>query len=473
MGKKSKTSTQRDKTKHDMLDKKHQSWLSIKVTVSVVVGIFAVLFNAAIVKHMNHDGILSSRFSSRFPNAKFRALVEWLELNGGHIDENIAFRETLHGVRLFYNGLTTNEVETGLMFEIPESCLLSSKSKKSIFGATVKDPELLKAILKHEVVDQTLLALVIVAEKHNPDSFWRPYLDTLLPTENTQQPLLWEPEKLKEHLQSPLIIQETQGILNYIESKVPLLHWIDELYPDLLPDDSSILIRDFKWAYAIASAHVFNIPDRVNGEEYRALVPIGSLPDHSFDREVETIRITLKDVPVDEERAITGRLTRNNIVHGEELVTQYQSEFSPLRYLNYHGIVDEDYENRFEDDFLILRLSVRDLKVFGDGTVDLDRVMDVLGEEARELFLEDLTRKVREAIAALPTSLDEDKVLLHSPGTDVSTPRSALLIRIRFKQILHKLLKWLTEGSYITKRRNTLDSCRGGLYLLDMSNLLY
>jgi len=420
-----------------------------------------------------------------------RTMVKWVESNGGSLDERIAIRDGEHnrGMYLYAGSMTRTERANVRFMEIPESLFLSTKSlliPKSSFGNIVKDQDLINDLIKE--ADQTQLAVMVMAESNNPNSFWRPFLNTLKKSEilksgNIGSPVLWTDEQLQE-IQSPLLLESIQANIAYIKQKLPLVEAIAERYPNLFPDNSN-LAGDFTWFMCLVNSRSFALSDGPGSEKVvNAMVPLLDLPNHNFIEPniivdmYESHYEKEVDGEEDGEESKTSKTVFTSMVpaslkkipHGGELLVSYGVN-TQAYYLEKYGMVDDDYENRTMVDYVSLKLPGINFRVLDDGTFDFATAQfSIKHTTQHELTANELLQKVQETLERLPTTLDQDKELLNSPNDEgtVLVPRNALLVRIRFKQVLHNMMRFLEAGAPtppITKSLKT----KGALFELDFS----
>lgn len=416
------------------------------------------------------------------------AMAKWVESNGGTVDKRLTIREGEHNRGAYFYGGSMTRTERGLVkfLEIPESLFLSSKSMldpKSAFSKTVKDQDLIDPLIKEEK-DELLLAVMVMAESNKPDSFWRPYLNTLQKSKilkyEKESPFFWTGDELKE-FQSPFILQSIQRNKDYQKEKLPLVEAIAERYPNLFPDNSN-LARDLTWFLYLTNSRSFEFPDESGSDKIvTALVPFLDLPNHSFGDPNALIRDEYKDDDKNDDKendeesqsktlfATMVAVSPKKLPHGGELLISYGFA-SQMYFLEKYGFVDADYENNTKGDCIVLKLP-GDTKwiVASDGTFDFKNSQVSTKQATKhEMSTEELFQKVQETIESLPTTLDHDKELFNLPDDEItSIPRNALLIRIRFKQVLHRMLHFLEEGASEEIRNN--HGMKDVLFELDFS----
>lgn len=406
------------------------------------------------------------------------AMVQWIESHGGAVDPRMTIEEDDSGQRgvYFYGAaMTRTERERVKFVEIPETIMLSSKSMldpKSHFGRTVDgDDELVDALLEES--DKFRLAVTIMAESHYEDSFWRPFLNTL-PKSDSGTPLLWSEEQLKS-AQANVVATNVEKNNDFMKERLPKIEALAEKYPDLFPDNYNLL-KDLTWFSYLTSKHTFayaeNDAEDVSedgadkNKVFNAFTPFVDLPNHSFGKapiahltnykKDETEKEKAENENEDQETTETFyaalvTISPKKLVHGGELILSFQQyAASTMYYLQKHGTVDVDFENNTRGDYVNLKLPGSDWPVHDDGTFDFETAQFATKHAAEyEMTTEELRAKVQETVDALPTTLEQDRALLfdYDVSTESEVPVNALLIRIRFKQVLRNLIRFLEAGA--------------------------
>jgi len=382
------------------------------------------------------------------PTASNNAMFTWIESQkGGYVNKQLNIKGNLdnNGLRgVYWNGPATSEGIS--LFRIPQSCFLTSKSltdPRSVFGKSKAIPQSLLQQIQSEST-QFQLAIVLMAELGSvQDSYWKSYLE-LLPENDPNQPLFW---KEYSALQSPLLAQGIQGSLTYLESKKPLLdQLIDATRSKMFPPQ---IFKLFLWCFYLVSSRAFQFT--IDGTSMHAMVPLADLMNHGFAASngfVEVVNSNLNGVDM------ATAASSHSLSNGDELFVEYQKNAvtSTAEFLYRYGIVNPEYATETEGDYVILRYGTTSYTVFGDGSVG--------GGDLT--LLPTLSEKINTAIDALPTSLQEDQQALSSITT---TNKNALLIRIRYKQVLQKLQAWIEKGA--------TPSAAGAKSVVESSKALY
>ena len=367
-------------------------------------------------------------------------MIEWIRNNGGFVHANVTIRNADNNGRrgVFVDAdLQPDE----MILVVPEACFFSIKTLregKALFSKVMKeDPALVEA-----EIQPVQLAMALMAENRSKHSFWRPYID-LLPKSHPDQPLFWDETQLQE-LQSPIVLSQIQQSKRFLKNKLPLLRAMaSRLAPLRFPDNDEELLADFILAYYTVISRSFEVPGKrdsqgnPDSEDFvGGMVPYADLLNHEFGEPTakSSFNIAMPKRIIQYIFSAVKYLPANS-----ELVFKYHlASKATTRNLLRYGMVDSDLE-RAEADYILLRSTDRQWIVKYDGSI-----VGWINEDGDDLARE-LLPKVESAIQSLPTSLKEDESILSS--SDDAFMRSALLFRMRYKRILHKLLARLQSGA--------------------------
>ena len=356
------------------------------------------------------------------------ALIQWIEHHGGFIDSRITIRDGPFGRGAFIDDPIPDK--DSKLYMVSDHCFLSLRTIQrediSVFAPVSKDPAF-SELLENDTIQ---LALALLAERNTPESYWRPYLNTI-PDLYPDQPLFWE---YLDELQSPWVAQQIQISRNFLQSQMPHLEALSNRYPLLFPDNDKLWV-DFAWAYYTVTSRAYDV-GRPGEDRILGLVPFVDLLNHGFGDTATMKHSYTVEMPRDVV-LFTGT-PRVSLSSNVELLFKYNDMLETSRFLYMYGMLDSDYEKRVQGDFVILSTSSGVWPVNWQGRVD----PSIFANET--LPKQQLVQDVKTAIAELPTTLDDDKAALNACE---DYRRVALVLRIRFKQILHRLLGWLDDGT--------------------------
>jgi hypothetical protein len=163
---------QTPEVRKDPARRKTSSFTSNTSSRKIIIGSFLAAVTAITYKFaVSSPG--SSSMSSRFATPEVRDLVEWIKQHRGLIHEYIAVREGPFGRGVFLDGGSITADDSGSLYQVPEECyfFLPNLEKKSKHLAPLFSDELFQNI-DH---DSIKLGIALLAERNNPESFWKPY----------------------------------------------------------------------------------------------------------------------------------------------------------------------------------------------------------------------------------------------------------------------------------------------------------
>lgn len=394
---------------------------------------------------------------------KEEALMHWIRENEGFVHENIVIRNEKE-LRGIFVDADLQKDETFL--NVPEECFFSIKAirdGRTVFSKIVQSAA---GLLEGEI-EPVQLALALMGEMKFQNSFWRPYLDLLPPT-HPDQPLFWNDQQLQE-LQSPIVLSQIQQSTLFLKAKLPLLRTLASRYGHQLnfPQNDEQLLDEFIWSYYTVISRSFEVPgDRRDlhgkpdpNDYVTGLVPFADLLNHAFGPPTAQQKMTISSSSKKRSSTYYNNLiyissATTNLMNNTELVWKYHmaSEGATTKNLLRYGMVDSDLQ-RSATDYVVIHQQQRQKHWFVSSSGSILGWNEQQAQEERDdtLTTQELVPEVQAAIDALPTSLEEDRTLSSSVSSSSSstnvTLRSTLLFRIRYKQILHKLLAWLNAGT--------------------------
>ncbi|XP_065833522.1 actin-histidine N-methyltransferase-like [Oscarella lobularis] len=179
---------------------------------------------------------------------------DWLTANGAEV-QDVTFEE-IPGRGFGVKALKPLEKHE-LFFSIPYKLMMTSVCvKESSLGPLVKNDRLLQSL------PSAALSLYLLAERWNPDSFWRPYID-MLPKMYTI-PLFYSVDEVRMLEGSPVYLE----VLNQnrsIARQYAYLHQMIYSHPDaknVVLSQKPFNYVDFKWAVGSVLTRQNSIPIR-------------------------------------------------------------------------------------------------------------------------------------------------------------------------------------------------------------------
>ncbi len=236
-----------------------------------------------------------------------KLLFKWLKNQKAIIGP--VFLDTKYG----YRGLFCNKtiIKKSTLIEIPLSCMINNFTL----------PDEIPVILE----DQTRIALFILKESKNKQSYWYDYINTL-PKDLSHHPLFWGPKYFSQCVTGliPDMIQARMSILKdeYIRIKKLSL-------------DIDMNFIDFVWAKTIVVSRVFS--SVINGKKTASIVPLIDMCNHSinpttswnFDNSKNTFQLH----------------TTKPLLKNSEITDSYGLKCNSRFFVSYGFVLEENTEN--------------------------------------------------------------------------------------------------------------------------------
>jgi histone-lysine N-methyltransferase SETD3 len=124
-------------------------------------------------------------------------------------------------------------------------------------------------------IEVNLLAAFLLHEKKNPDSFWKPYIE-MLPTSYDTNPLFYSPEEMYWLEGSPFQAEVYDAKDKARENYAALCNVITEF--------QEYTFEEYQWAITSVDTRYFGVV--LDGEETAAFIPLADMPNHVTDFEV-------------------------------------------------------------------------------------------------------------------------------------------------------------------------------------------
>lgn len=200
-------------------------------------------------------------------NEKYNVLLSWLKQNGSYFP-NLEIKHYSNTFR----GIVSNKniSKDKCIMRIPNKCIITTliAKKSSICIELEKNLKPSDTFSTH-----TWIALYLINEKNNPNSYWKPYLD-ILPSHFMSFPHFYDKEtlcKLDNTIVSDMIMSRN----------LSLEEEYNKIY-NYLPSFSNILSLDvFKWARIMVITRVFHIYLGTDSST-QGLVPMADMLNHTM-----------------------------------------------------------------------------------------------------------------------------------------------------------------------------------------------
>ena len=197
----------------------------------------------------------------------YNSMIEWLQKNGSYFPhlEIKHYSNTFRGV-IAKKNITKNNC----IMRIPHKCIITTiHAKKSDICK-----ELEKNMTSTDVLsNHTWLALYLLVEKNNPNSYWKPYLD-ILPKHFMNFPHFYD-SSTYDILSNTIVLDMINSRNMSIEKEYNMLY-------EYLPSFRDNLTLDlYKWARIIVITRVFHI--YLGPKSFtQGLVPMADMLNHTM-----------------------------------------------------------------------------------------------------------------------------------------------------------------------------------------------
>jgi histone-lysine N-methyltransferase SETD3 len=244
-------------------------------------------------------------------------LIEWM-LENGAVMPNLYFE--YYAVDFRGVCIDTDFADDEIMVSIPPALLVTvEKAKASPIGQKISKSGC--RLRSHAYV-----ACMLLEEKLNPNSYWKPYLDVLpasyrcIPTEFTEEEL--------EYLRGSLTLEEIRERQENYSSE----------YADLckkVPEFAVHSERDYFWGRLVVLTRIFGVT--IESTDTSALVPMADMLNHkypaetywTFDQGLNAFTIT----------------SQKDFVAGEQVYDSYGRKCNTEFFMNYGFVPFEDNPN--------------------------------------------------------------------------------------------------------------------------------
>lgn len=280
----------------------------------------------------------------------FKILIEWLLENGSefphlkieHINEN-------------FRGIVSNKniKKNKVILKVPEKCIITyTKAKNSEVGK-----ELEKSGYEN-YSSHTVIALYILQEKLNPNSFWKPYLD-ILPPNYADFPQFYMKNEI-DHLENSFIVDMIKSRNLSLEKE------FRNLVKALCVFGKKITLRDYIWARIAVVSRVFQI-NLSKEKKDQGLVPMADMLNHSIEPGTKWSYVPDEDSFV----IVSDKLLFNN----KEVFDTYGPKCNSRYLVNYGFTLPDNHQNNQAVIFIKpsdLTKSELKLKLIGDNFTSID-----------------------------------------------------------------------------------------------------
>ncbi|KAK6183292.1 hypothetical protein SNE40_010798 [Patella caerulea] len=436
--------------------------------------------NSVVEKIRKLQSGLSSPVSDRSQN--FPGFMDWLSSNGVDTSTVDISKAGDSGF-----GLKAKQhiKEASLFLTIPRKLMLTVDSaKSSVLGDLISEDKILQAM------PNITLALHLLCEKHQPDSFFQPYIN-ILPT-SYSTPLYFTPEELQNLKGSPVLGDALSQYRNIARQYAYFYRLLQKQEPFItkLPITDHFTFDEYRWAVSTVMTRQNQIPTVDGSKVTFGLIPLWDMCNHTNGHYTSDFNVeknvsecyALRDFEAGEQvyifygaRSNAEFLIHNGFVYPEnnydrlciklgisknDPLFQHKSEvltkigISPSRSFFLHK--GEFPVNGELLAFLRIFTMDEDLlkEKFGNDvtmeTLDQLKNMDVvITDENEKKVWSFIETRAALLLKTYPTTEEEDLSVLNS-GKELTDPQKmGLQLRIGEKQILESTIKYASE-----KRQN-------------------
>jgi len=199
---------------------------------------------------------------------RYSTLVSWLQKNGSTFPdlEIKHYSNTFRGVIA-----STNIQKNKCIMSIPRKCIITT--------LLAKESKICKELLQNRkptdvFSNHTWIALYLIQEKNNPDSFWKPYLD-ILPTHFMSFPHYFDSSTLST-LSNSFVLDMITARNSNLQKEYNILYKYIPSFQD------NVTLDMYIWARIVVITRVFHIQLQKNVST-QGLVPMADMLNHTLE----------------------------------------------------------------------------------------------------------------------------------------------------------------------------------------------
>eukprot|EP00742_Colponemidia_sp_Colp-10_P009493 GILJ01010354.1.p1 GENE.GILJ01010354.1~~GILJ01010354.1.p1 ORF type:complete len:607 (-),score=103.19 GILJ01010354.1:130-1950(-) len=251
-------------------------------------------------------------------NARFIKLITWLREGGAYFPklELRHYGENYRGVHS-----TAKIEEDEHVLRVPLSHIVTLEmAKSSAIGQTIQDHRLPLLSPKH-----CFLSCLLLSERFNPDSFFKPYYD-VLPSSYPTMPVFFSDDELSWLQGSPF--------LNSVLQKKEDIRKDYEMICEVCEEMKQYSLAEFTWARMTVASRIFGIT--VKGVKTDGFVPLADMLNHKRPRQTSwTFNAELQCFVIE---------SLTTLAKGDPVLDSYGRKCNSRFFLNY-GFLAEDNES--------------------------------------------------------------------------------------------------------------------------------
>eukprot|EP01134_Creolimax_fragrantissima_P001641 CFRG1641T1 len=322
--------------------------------------------------------------------------------------------------------------ESDLMVQVPDKLFMSTETAMSSAHAAI--------FVKYPLFSaqpNVLLAAHLLAEARNPNSFWKPYIDSL--PQDFSTPLWWNICEL-QLLDGTSVQSEVMTYIRHVVKLYIMFSMVNDREDCFL--GNNLPYKDFKWAISVVMTRQNQVP--INGKPCMALIPLWDLSNHSNGRITSFYN---------EETKCIECTAMKSFAAGEQ-VTMFYGPRTSAEFLMYSGFVPKDNENdRFA---LVLGVSQNDSlftkkkAVLAKLNMDLSNTFQIPKDISVLGLPQDLLSFLRVFVSTEPEldvllSYTSDKFIAHFQQVPGAIPSDKVLLKYLQQRCKLLLMKYKNQ----------------------------
>lgn len=241
------------------------------------------------------------------------SLLKWM-LENGAIMPHLYFK--YYAVDFRGVAIDTDFPDDEIMVEIPPALLITvERGKASGIGQAIQQSGI-------HIRSHAFVACFLLQEKHNPESYWKPYLD-VLPKSFRHIPTDFNDEEM-EYLRGSLTVEDIEDRRERYSTEYKNLR-------DNVPAFQEFTQAEYTWARNVVLTRIFGIT--VDGQDTSSLVPMADMLNHKYPAETYWT--------FDQDREAFTITSQKDFVADEQVYDSYGRKCNTEFFMNY-GFVPEE-----------------------------------------------------------------------------------------------------------------------------------
>eukprot|EP00457_Paulinella_chromatophora_P002866 gb/GEZN01002871.1/.p1 GENE.gb/GEZN01002871.1/~~gb/GEZN01002871.1/.p1 ORF type:complete len:559 (-),score=89.75 gb/GEZN01002871.1/:565-2241(-) len=357
----------------------------------------------------------------------------------------------------------------------PNTLVLKVPLKQIITLQLSKDSPIGQALQRHPRAVQsshTYMAAYLLQEKHNPTSFWKPYLE-ILPAHYRNMPVFFDQEELK-WLKGSFTLQMIA------DRKFSLRREYDQL-SQLCPEFARFHHLEFVWGRLAVITRIFGF--EVGAEKHDGLVPMADMLNHKRPHETTW--------SYDDVLGGFTIVTTRRLLKGAQIFDSYGRKCNSRYFVNYGFSLENNEDNQVAMNFILPKedeLFARKARLVGErarrcqipfdhcervtvscmaflrvvyaDAADMDKIEELLasGVKIREIpglnprneaaILVAIAAAAKEVLAGFDTSVEYDRKLLDAKDSKITmNQRNCVVMRLGEKEVLEAYIDLGTRAA--------------------------